>query len=156
MSSKTALDVGHDTAAAGKKAAAEGEAIVRRAREQYCLPEHPAGRPRPWPGPPPLDPEPDYYLSDRDREDAHAVVALLKSAQITTRPGTRKALLRNASVYLQHLRARDKREWFAILKNECGLGQKRGYELLAFAKNNPVGKSNASPKNQGKEGEKEG
>lgn len=160
MLPKTALDVGHAAAAAGKKAAAEGEAIVRRACEQYCLPEHPTGRPRPWPGPwpgpPPLDPEPDYDLSERDREDVHGVVALLKLAQITTRPGTRRMLLRNISVHLQHLRDRAKQEWFAILKNECGLGQKRAYELLAFAKNNPTGKSNASPKIQGQGGKKEG
>jgi hypothetical protein len=157
--SKASIDLARELIAAARKLLAEGEAIVQRARDVYGITAEPRNPGRAWPGPPPPEPVPDYYLSERDKADVVAVVTMLGLARVTKRPGTLNAALRDVGVHLQRLRdgeGRDKVAWLEIVKCECGLGKNRAYEIMAFSRKTFAEKSNASPENSSKTGGKEG
>jgi hypothetical protein len=201
MPPKTALEVGREAAAAGKKAAAEGEEIVRRACERYSLK---LGLSRPKPSDPnwrdlyPRDirredfaavrkdviegerqirrlrklaiartkgqwpkearaikaqimasirdgltrqHDVDYYLTEVDKENIHAVVYMMQLAFLTTHPPTRKAAYFTVSIHLERLRAvegRTSADFAAIVRNECGIGKSRAYELLRFPRRGEI------------------
>jgi hypothetical protein len=115
---------------------AEGLAIVKQTLAE--LPPHKA-RPA-LAAPPPAAPEPEPeeepidHLTPRERHHVNGVVAMLRLARITAKPGLKRACYRDAGVYLARLRRdRPKAEWAEILREDCGLSVSRAYDLMAVA-----------------------
>jgi hypothetical protein len=130
---KSSAEIASAAIDAARKAIAEGNAIVKRAQETYGLKEDPGPSRRRWIPPAPPESEPDYFLSERDRENVHAVTTMMALARATKRPGTRKAAVRAIGQHLERLRdvdGRDCAEWIEILRRECVLGKTRAYEII--------------------------
>jgi hypothetical protein len=124
--------------AAGKKAAAEGQAILAQSRTQSgrrarrvpaLLPRFKSvSKPEPKPDPP------DYVLTSADNANVKAVVTLMKIITIGKSAGLRAAAYRDIGPRLYELHQnRDNAEWGNILHRECGLAARRAYELMAIA-----------------------
>ena len=138
---KTSADIARAAIEAARKAIAEGETILRRTREQLKLRADnvgPGPRERAWRRgefmkPPESEPDPDYYLTEADKVNIHAVGAMMKIAQATKRPGMRKAALRTVGQHLQRIRNVQGRDWttFAeIVRRECGFRKSLAYEII--------------------------
>ncbi|MBO0715842.1 MAG: hypothetical protein J2P55_00705 [Rhizobiales bacterium] len=121
--------------AAARKALAEGEAIVAAARRDYKITRSRPGQLtrqfRPTPKPEPEGP--DYFLSDREQDQARAAVTMLRLGRLMR--GRATAYYRAAGRYLEALqRDRDRAEWLEIIHHEAGLRASRAYELMALAR----------------------
>jgi hypothetical protein len=125
---------------AARKALAEGEDIVRRARQEYRIgsrreshiaPVWPAP-PKPQPKPEP-EPDPKYHLSERDREDIHAINLMRRHADVAATREQRAAYQRTIGQHLGYLRqavGRDQRTWIEIVRRECALSSRTAYRLI--------------------------
>jgi hypothetical protein len=133
------LDLARQAIAAAKTAVDEGEAILRRTQERYRLRLHraEAQAERPRLAKPKLvsEPElPEYVLTEADRVNVAAVVAMMKTAHAAKSEGLRKAANRDVGFHLQELcRDRHQAELATILWRECGLSLRRAYQLMATA-----------------------
>jgi hypothetical protein len=124
--------------AAGKKAAAEGQAILAQSRTKRGSRDRPAPAPFPRfksvPKPEPKPAPPDYVLTDADYANVKAVVTMMKMTEIGKSAGLRAAAHRDVGTRLHELRQnRDEAEWGDILHRECGISSRRAYELMAMA-----------------------
>jgi hypothetical protein len=136
-----ALDV-REILDAAWQAVAEGEAIVRRAHEQFGFQEHTRAGPleAAWQRgeigqgqPDPPEPEGDYYLTDQDRHDIDGVRTMLRMARLTRKPGLRNASYHAAGLHLLNLQRSQPEEWARIVQRECSLSKSRASELIAAA-----------------------
>jgi len=122
--------------AAARKAVAEGNAIIAAMRQRYRM----TGRLRPGPlarqfrpAPKPEPEGPDYFLTDREQDDARGARVMLRLARLVC--GSRMAFYRAAGGHLEALRRhRDRAEWAEIIRHECALRPSRAYELMALAR----------------------
>jgi hypothetical protein len=131
------LDVARHAITAAKRAADEGEAILRHTQERYRLNLHSTeAQAERLPEPKLIiKPElPDYVLTAADRVNVAAVVAMMKTAHAAKSEGLRNAAYRDVGLHLQELRHnRDQTELASILWHECGLNLPRAYQLMALA-----------------------
>jgi hypothetical protein len=145
----TMPDAARDAFAAARAAVADGEAIVRRTREQLRLTERVGDGPltiawrtqqheRPAPTPkaePEYDGSETYLLTIDDEATVRAAVAMLALARLTKRPALRKAAYADIGRHLAELRRdRDKSHFADLVKDECGISVRRAYEFMAMAR----------------------